>query len=209
MTLSLEMVTISQRIGMNPTVAASFEPNVNYKNIAPGKSVWMPKSRSREKHHPGLGGMAWHIWQSLCNVCLDLDSSRLDRFTELQHTSTIPQSLWLSTTSFPLNPGHHVMLGSSKCKTQAASPANLCAYLDLCLSGLDTFPKMLWLYCNPILGKPDSVGKKRQSCYHLACSVHIFSNLFQEKGFVSVLEPERVFSRGAWVILTPHISWLA
>lgn len=86
------------------------------------------KVRAEWSITPGSGGMAeppaCHIWKKKkipgC-VCPELDSSRLDRFTELQHISTIPQSQYLSATRLPPHRGRRVTLGSFKCKTRAVA----------------------------------------------------------------------------------------
>lgn len=134
-----------------------------------------------------------------CCVCLELDSSHLDRFTKLQNTP-IPQTLCFSTTLpfTKVNVSRAATYVSPYSETQQASL---------------TSASQAWT--RPLLTEKateheccGSMSEKRESWYRLARSLCPYLNYFQ-KMVIFVLGSWKSFSRRARVILTPHFSSLA
>lgn len=199
--------------------------NIRYKNIASRdkkkrKGVWILLKVCREKHHPGWGGMgepalSYSRTPFLClrGAWLILSGAIHWAAAHIQHASgSVPFRNTLSTSQ-----DHRVMLGPSKCKAQAATPANQVtplsvyqqAYLDLCLSGLDVscpFPKCCGTincvkqhYLMKVCVRRGKKGRAVIIWLTLSISYPAYF-----KRVISVLGSRKGFSRGAWVILAPH-----
>lgn len=153
------------------------------------------KVRGRKKHHPGWGrhGTACLVIfeKAICYVCLQLDSSHLDWFAELQHISTIPQSL-RSFACFPLHRVHRVTAEQSKCKK---SSCNLLQLTWLCVPAVlpwpmlvrpghvhlfpNTYSNRLCLWSSSISGKSGSLRREKNKGAELLSSHSLCPYLLQ------------------------------